>query len=66
MESSNNQQINLNPENPSDAVKIIDILTREASWPGQNRNQINILNVSLHTLTEFVKCPVESEPTVKE
>lgn len=55
-------QRQLDPTKPADALQIVDLLTRHATWPGQDREQIVALERALATLAQAVApqpAPVE-------
>lgn len=52
----------LDPTKPADAVIIVDVLTKHATWPGQDREQVIALERALATLAAVVDlkpAPVE-------
>ena len=57
------EQKQLNPKNPADAVKIIDILTAELTL---KRKEGDIFAVALHTLSTFVELHSEKKEPGKQ
>lgn len=47
-------QRQLDPSKPADALQIVDVLTRHATWPGQDREQVVALERALATLAQVV------------
>lgn len=47
-------QRQLDPSKPADALQIVDVLTRHATWPGQDREQVVALERALATLAQAV------------
>lgn len=48
------QQRQLDPTKPADALAIVDLLTRHATWPGQDREQVVALERALATLAGVI------------
>lgn len=52
-------QRQLDPSKPADALVIIDLLTKHATWPGQDRDQVAALERSIATLAALIQPKLE-------